>query len=171
MCNSCSKESVIEKYPDKTAALNEFIDSLPLGADIKNNRGLLINCLHKAQGIFGYLPEEVQLFIAEKLRLNLSDVNGVVSFYSFFTTQPPGKYKINVCMGTACFVKGADKILTEFEKHLGIKDGQTTEDLKFSFGALRCVGACSLAPVVTVNDKVYAKMTPKRVGEIIENCK
>lgn len=170
-CSCCSQSlSVLEKYPEKRKALNDFIDSLPLGSDIKNNRGFLINCLHKAQSIFGYLPEEIQLFISDKLRLNLSDVYGVISFYSFFTTQPPGKYKVNVCLGTACFVKGADKILAEFEKRLGIKDGQTSEDLKFSLGSLRCVGACSLAPVVTVNDKVYAKMTPKSVGEILKEC-
>lgn len=167
----CQKISVLDKYPEKTKSLNDFIDSLPLSADIKSNRGFLINCLHKAQGIFGYLPEEVQILIADKLRLNLSDVYGVISFYSFFTTKPPGKYKIHICLGTACFVKGADKILAEFEKRLTIKDGQTSEDLKFSLASLRCVGACSLAPVVTVNDKVYAKMTPKRVGEIIEECK
>jgi len=171
-CSYCSQRlSVLEKYPEKTKDLIAFIDSLPLSADIKNNRGFLINCLHKAQGIFGYLPDEVQTLIADKLRLNLSDVYGVISFYSFFTTQPPGQYKISVCLGTACFVKGADKILAEFEKELGIKDGQTSEDLKFSIGALRCVGACSLAPVVTINDKVYARMTPKRVGEILEKCK
>ena len=167
----CNKISVLEKYPEKAKALTEFLDSLPLSSDIKANRGYLINCLHKAQSIFGYLPEEIQLFIAEKLRLNLSDVYGVISFYSFFTTQPPGRNKINVCLGTACFVKGADKIFSEFEKQIGIKDGETSKDMKYSLSSIRCVGACSLAPVVTVNDKVYAKMTPKKVSEILKECK
>ncbi|MEI6056659.1 MAG: NAD(P)H-dependent oxidoreductase subunit E [Lentisphaerota bacterium] len=170
-CSCCSQSlSVLEKYPEKRKALNDFIDSLPLGSDIKNNRGFLISCLHKAQGIFGYLPDEVQSLIADKLRLNLSDVYGVISFYSFFTIQPPGKYKISVCLGTACFVKGADKILAEFEKQIGIKDGETSKDMKFSLGSLRCVGACSLAPVVTVSDKVYARMTPEKVSEILKEC-
>lgn len=167
---SSSKLGILERYPEKREALKAFIDSLPLSADIKTNQGFLINCLHKAQSIFGYLPEEVQLFIAEKLRLNLSDVYGVISFYSFFTTQPPGKYKINVCLGTACFVKGADKIFAECEKQIGIKDGETSKDMKYSLSSIRCVGACSLAPVVTINEKVYARMTPKRVSEILLEC-
>ncbi|HBM15087.1 MAG TPA: NAD(P)H-dependent oxidoreductase subunit E [Lentisphaeria bacterium] len=170
MCENSSKITVLEKYPDKTKSLNEFLNSLPLGADIKSNRGFLISCLHKAQSIFGYLPDEVQLLIAERLRLTLSDVYGVISFYSFFTTQPPGRNKINVCLGTACFVKGADKIFAEFEKQIGIKDGATSKDMKYSLSSIRCVGACSLAPVVTVNDKVYAKMTPLRVREILKEC-
>ena len=156
-CKQTSKtNNILETFPDKTAELNKYIDSLPIEADINQNRGSLITCLHKAQSIFGYLPQEVQLLIADKLRLNLSDVYGVISFYSFFTTEPKGKYNINICLGTACFVKGADKILEKFENKLGIKNGETTKDMKFSLGALRCVGACSLAPVVLVNGKVYA---------------
>lgn len=169
--SGCSVESVLEKYLDKTKELNAFLDTLNLDSGIESNRGNLINCLHKAQGIFGYLPEEVQVLIADRLKLNLSDVYGVISFYSFFTTQPPGRYKISVCLGTACFVKGADKILAEIEKQIGIKDGQTSSDLKFSLGGLRCVGACSLAPVVTINETVYAKVTPNKISEILADCK
>ena len=147
--------------------LNEYIESLPLGADINKNRGYLIQCLHKAQGIFGFLPEEVQRLISIKLRLDISEVYGVISFYSFFTDVQKGEFQINVCMGTACFVKGADKILDEFSKILKIKSGETSEDMKFSLGGLRCVGACSLAPVVMVNEKVYGNVTTKKVADII----
>ena len=166
-CCSSEKCDVLGKYPKKAKQLYFYLDNLSLPGDIEGNRGFLINCLHKAQSIFGYLPQEVQLLIADKLKLNLSDVYGVISFYSFFTTQPPGKYKIHVCLGTACFVKGADAIMKEFENKLGIKNGETSRDFKYSLGGLRCVGACSLAPVVTINEKVYAKMTPKKVPKIL----
>ena len=171
-CDTCiEKPNILQKQPDKAAELNTYINSLPLGPEIDRNRGFLISSLHKAQSIFGYLPQEVQLLIAEKLRLNLSDVYGVISFYSFFTTQPRGKFQINVCLGTACFVKGADKILEELEDKLGLKDGETSKDLMFSLGGLRCVGACSLAPVVLVNDKVYANVTIDSIDDILKECK
>jgi NADH-quinone oxidoreductase subunit E len=168
-CSICSEKSnILQKQPAKTVEINKYINNLPIGADISINRGFLISCLHKAQSIFGYLPQEVQLLIADKLRLNLSDVYGVISFYSFFTTEPRGKYKIDICMGTACFVKGADRILHEFEEKLCIKNGETRKDMKYSLGGLRCVGACSLAPVVLVNDKVYANVTVEGVAEIVK---
>jgi NADH-quinone oxidoreductase subunit E len=171
-CCTCSdKDSILHKYPEKAEELKTFMNSLSLGSNINKNRGHLINCLHRAQSIFGYLPKEIQIIIADKLRLHVSDVYGVISFYSFFTTKPPGRNKISVCMGTACFVKGSDRILQEFESQLSLKDGETSKDLKFSLGGLRCVGACSLAPVVLVNEKVYAKVTPKKVAEIIKECK
>jgi len=151
--------------------LEIYIESLPIGADINKNRGYLIQCLHKAQEIFGFLPKEVQLFISNKLRLDISEVFGVISFYSFFTDVPKGKFQINVCMGTACFVKGADKILDEFSNLLKIKSGETSADMKFSLGGLRCVGACSLAPVVMVNEKVYGNVTTKKVADIIAEHK
>ena len=168
-CGICSEKSnILQKQPLKTVEINKYINNLPIGADFSINRGFLISCLHKAQSIFGYLPQEVQLLIADKLRLNLSDVYGVISFYSFFTTEPRGKYKIDICMGTACFVKGADRILHEFEEKLGMKNGETRKDMKYSLGGLRCVGACSLAPVVLVNDKVYANVTVEGVAEILK---
>jgi len=166
-CEGCCT-SILEKYPDKKSKLDTYLDSLDLVVDIEDNRGFLIGALHTAQDIYGYLPEEVQLYIAEKLRLTLGDVNGVVTFYSFFTTTPPGKHKINVCTGTACFVKGATKVLQKLEDDLGIKDGDTTEDGMFSLSSLRCVGACSLAPVVMVDDKVYGKVTVDKVSKIIK---
>ncbi len=129
----------------------------------------LIQVLHHAQGIFGYLPKEVQLHISKKLNISPAKVYGVVSFYSYFTTEPRGEYKISVCLGTVCFVKGSDKILAEFEKELGIKAGETTKDLKFTLEGLRCVGACGLAPVVVINSKVYGQVNPANVSKILDN--
>ncbi len=163
-------DNMVRNEPAKRAELESYIDSLPLTEDVERNRGFLIQSLHRAQSIFGYLPESVQLFVADKLKLHLSEVYGVISFYSYFTDQPVGRHRINVCTGTACFVKGSGKILEEFERHLGIQEGQTTEDLRFSLGGLRCVGACSLAPVVMVNDKVYGNVTTRMVLDIIEEC-
>ena len=128
----------------------------------------LIAILQRAQHLFGYLPREVQEFIADKLNINVSKVYGVVTFYSFFTMEKKGKYVINICMGTACFVRGADKILKEFEEKLGIKNGETTPDGKFTLSTLRCVGACGLAPVVQVNGKTYGNATLETVTEILE---
>ncbi len=163
-------DNLINQQPEKRKALAEFIGGLPIGDDRERNRGYLIECLHKAQELFGYLPESVQLFVADHLRLHLSEVYGVISFYSYFTTVPTGKYRINVCMGTACFVRGADRILEELKRHLGIDEGETSENGKFSIGGLRCVGACSLAPVVMVNDKVYGNVAPGKVLDIINDC-
>jgi len=169
-CDVENGKDLISLFPEKEKDLNEYIDSLPVGADINKNRGYLIQCLHKAQEIFGYLPLEIQQFISNKLRLNVSEIYGVISFYSYFTDIPKGKFQINVCMGTACFVKGAGKILDEFSELLKITSGQTSIDMKFSLGGLRCVGACSLAPVVIVNDKVYGNVTAKMVADIIADC-
>ncbi len=145
----------------KYLELEEFINSLP------DKKGALIEVLHKAQHIFGYLPKEVQLFVAQKLDLPASKVFGVVSFYSYFTTEPRGEFVVNVCMGTACFVRGAAAVLEELEKDLGIKVGQTTPDGKFTIEVLRCVGACGLAPVVMVNDRVYGHVTPQDIKNIL----
>lgn len=163
--------NVLERFPEKRIELDAYIDSFPAQDDIKRGRANLIASLHKAQSLFGYLPESVQVFVASKFRLQLSAVYGVVSFYSFFTTTPPGKYKVNVCTGTACFVRGADTVLAEFADILGIKEGETSEDMKFSLGGLRCVGACSLSPVVMVNDRIYGNVTPEMVKDIVNDCK
>jgi len=146
----------------KLSELDGFIDALPV------KEGKLIVVLHKAQSIFGYLSEEVQDHIAHKLSIPAAKVFGVVSFYSFFNTKPQGKFRINVCLGTACFVRGAQEILDEFTKHLHISPGETTEDMLFTLNALRCVGACGLAPVLSVNEKVYGRVTAANVNEIIE---
>ena len=127
----------------------------------------LIAILHRAQEIFGYLPMVVQAHIARKLGINVSKVYGVVSFYSFFTMEPKGEFVISICMGTACFVRGSDKILERCEQILGIKNGQTTADGKFTITTLRCVGACGLAPVLQINDQTYGNITPEDVESIL----
>lgn len=154
------------KLEDKDfGELENFIDSLP------EKKGALITALHKAQEIFGYLPKEVQEFIAKKLKLPVSKVYGVVQFYSFFTMVPRGENRISVCMGTACYVRGAEKVYDQFKRQLGIDSGETTPDGKFSLDALRCVGACGLAPVVLVGEKVYGKVTPDMVTKILAEYK
>ena len=150
--------------------LGSFIGSLNIDLREERRKGYLIQVLHKAQSLFGYLPEEVQKYVAEKLNISHSEVSGVISFYNFFTTVPKGKVTISICMGTACFVKGAEKILKEFENFLNIKAGELTADGKFSLDILRCVGACGLAPVVMVNDRVYGNVSPKMVGDIMADC-
>jgi len=141
--------------------LEEFIVSL------NNNPSELIAILHRAQSIFGYLPMVVQTFIANKLGINVSKVYGVVTFYSFFTMVPKGEYVINICLGTACFVRGADKILERVEEILKIKNGETTEDGKFTLTTLRCVGACGLAPVMQINDRTYGNISVDDVERIL----
>ena len=156
----------------KFAELDAFIDGLNINRDDIRRRGRLIQVLHKAQSIFGYLPREVQCHVAKKLILPESAVSGVVSFYNYFTTIPKGKYNIDVCMGTACYVKGSERVLSELERVLGIKaDTTPTADGLFSISALRCVGACGLAPVMMVNGKVYGKVTPAKAVEIVNEYK
>ncbi|ADL51984.1 complex I 24 kDa subunit family protein [Clostridium cellulovorans] len=156
MC--CSNKLSEGKYKE----LEEFIKLH------NNNEAHLIVILHKAQELFGYLPREVQVFISKKLGIPYSKVYGVVTFYSFFSTTAKGKYVINVCKGTACFVRGAGEILEEFEKKLEINQGETTQDGKYTIDTLRCVGACGLAPVVSVNGKVYGHFNKKDVDKLIQ---
>lgn len=115
-----------------------------------NDAGELINILHETQNTLGYLPQEVQQLVAKNLNIPASRVNGVVSFYAFFTEKPKGKHPISICLGTACYVRGSDKVLEEVKNVLGIEVGQTTPDGIFSLDCLRCVGACGLAPVMTI---------------------
>jgi NADH-quinone oxidoreductase subunit E len=135
--------------------------------NITEKEGCLINVLHEAQDIFGYIPAELQLFIARKLGLTAAKVFGVTTFYSFYTMKARGKHIINVCMGTACFVKGAEKILEEFKDQLILKDNNTSDDGLFTIEIIRCIGACGLAPVVTVDGKVYGKVKVEDVKKII----
>ncbi|MDR0430481.1 MAG: NAD(P)H-dependent oxidoreductase subunit E [Tannerellaceae bacterium] len=135
--------------------------------EYSNDASELINILHAAQGTLGYLPPEVQEVIASKLDIPVSKVYGVVSFYSFFTMTPNGKYPISICMGTACYVKGAEKILEELERQLDIKVGETTSDGLFSLDCLRCIGACGLAPVISIAGKVFGRMAPEKVKKIL----
>ena len=132
------------------------------------DKGELINVLHQTQNTFGYLPEDVQEIIAENLNTSLAQVYGVVSFYSFFTMTPKGKHPINICKGTACYVRGAENIINEFKNLLDINIGETTKDEKFSLSSLRCIGACGLAPVVLIGDKVYGRVTLDSVKDILD---
>ncbi|MEN1758886.1 NAD(P)H-dependent oxidoreductase subunit E [Anoxynatronum sibiricum] len=143
-------------------ALDAYIDNLP------DRKGSLIRVLHQAQEIFGYLPKEVQLHIARKLDIPGAKVFGVVSFYSYFTTEPVGKYKISVCMGTACFVRNADKVLDVLKEELSIGTGETTEDGLFTLKDVRCVGACGLAPLVLINDQIYGHVTVEDARKLVK---
>jgi NADH-quinone oxidoreductase subunit E len=168
MCDCKLSEGAEAKF----AELDAFISGLGIDAKDERRRGFLIKVLHRAQDIFGYLPREVQIHVAKKLFLTEAQVSGVVSFYNYFTTDPKGKYCINVCLGTACYVKGSQTVLDEIERVLGVKaDTNPTADGLFSVSALRCVGACGLAPVVMVNGKVYGKVTPAKAREIISEYK
>lgn len=142
--------------------LKEYIEK------VKGNKGVLIGVLHKAQEIFGYLPIEVQKFIAYHLNLPFSQVYGVVTFYNFFSMKPKGKNVINVCLGTACYVKGAERVVNDFEDALGIKMGETTKDMKFTLSSARCFGACGLAPAVMVNEEVFGNVDKKKIEQILK---
>lgn len=149
--------------PAQEAELKKVIEKY------KNQPGGVMPALQDAQGIYGYLPYEVQKMVADGLNVSLSEVFGVATFYAQFSLVPKGKYIISVCLGTACYVKGADKVLTAIEEKLGIKSGECTPDRRFSIEACRCVGACGLAPVMTVNGEVYGKITPEQAVKVIES--
>ncbi len=134
----------------------------------KDQKGAAIPVLHEAQNIYGYLPMEVQKMIAEGLNIPLAEIYGIVTFYAQFSLNPKGKYQIGVCLGTACYVKGSGDILDEVKKYLNIEVGECTPDGKFSLDATRCIGACGLAPVVTINEDVYGRLGK---GEIVEILK
>ncbi|ABR46863.1 NADH dehydrogenase (ubiquinone), 24 kDa subunit [Alkaliphilus metalliredigens QYMF] len=155
--NDLEKPLPKEKYQE----LEAYIDDLP------SLEGRLIQILHKAQQIFGYLPRDIQLFVARRLGISGAKVNGVITFYSYFTQEPRGEHTINVCTGTACFVKGIGKIIEELESQLNIKLGKTTEDMKFTLKDVRCVGACGLAPLIVVDEKVYGRVKPEDVEKIM----
>lgn len=134
---------------------------------------MLINILHKAQEIFLWLPQDVLEFIAEKLKIPKSRVWGVVTFYNFFSTKPVGRIQIKVCLGTACYVKGGDKVMERFLDELGLKEeGEVTPDGMFSVHAVRCVGACSMAPVVLIGESdFYGRMSPDKVPRLVKKYK
>lgn len=134
----------------------------------EKDKSNLIQILNEVQETYGYVPKEAQLAISEYLGLTMAEIYGVITFYSRFTLKPKGKYNVSVCLGTACFVKGSEKILDRLKEKLGIDVGQTTADGKFSIEATRCIGACGLAPVFTVNDEVYGKATPELLDKVID---
>jgi NADP-reducing hydrogenase subunit HndA len=158
MSNRCCCSCVDEREQQ----LQEIIEKY------KNMKGALIPVLHEAQEVYGYLPMSVQKKIAEGLNVPLAEVYGVVTFYTQFYLKPKGRFRINVCMGTACYVKGANKILDELQQRLGIRVGDCTDDGKFSLEACRCIGACGLAPAIMINDEVYGRLTPQDVQKVLD---
>ncbi len=148
--------------PEQEAQLDAII------AKYKDTRGALIPVLHEAQEVYGYLPVEVQEMISDKLNVPMAEIYGVVTFYTQFSLFPKGEYKVAVCLGTACYVKGSGDVIDKFKERLGIDVGECTPDRKFSLDATRCIGACGLAPVLTVNDEVYGKVVVDDVDKILE---
>lgn len=147
---------------EKFALLDDVIK------DYEARESNLIQILHIAQAIFGYLPDEVQRFIAEKMDIPISKVSGVVTFYTFFSTKPKGDYTISVCLGTACYVRGGKKIIEKLKELIEIDVGETTKDMKFSLQVVRCMGACGLAPAIRINDKVYKRVNPNKLQVILK---
>lgn len=135
--------------------------------DYEAKESNLIQILHMAQAIFGYLPDEALKFISEKMNLPMSKVSGVVSFYSLFSTQPKGKHTIKVCLGTACYVRGGSKIVDKIKDLLDIEVGETTEDMNFSLEVMRCIGACGLAPAIAIDDTVFKRVNPNKLRQIL----
>lgn len=156
-CECCEKQNkeelrkIIEKY--------------------EKDKSNLIQILNEVQEKYGYIPEFAQTEIANYLGIEKAEVYGVITFYSRFTLNPKGKYSVSICLGTACFVKGSEKLLDKAKEILGIEEGQTTSDGKFSIDATRCIGACGLAPVFTINDEVYGKATPEILEKVIREYK
>lgn len=155
MSCSCCKDQ--EKY----AQLQAVIDAK------KGEKGALMPVMQEAQGIFGYLPQEVQQFIADKMGVTLSEVYGVATFYAQFVLEPQGEHVIGVCLGTACYVKGSQAVLDRLCEELKVSVGKTTADGKFTLNATRCLGACGLAPVMMIGDEVYGRLTPDQVPGIL----
>lgn len=140
-------------------------------AEVKDQEGALMGALQQAQHIYGYLPIEVQKMVADGLNIRLEEVYGVATFYSQFSLNPKGKYKVSVCLGTACYVKGAGDILDKVASELAIKGGECSSDGKFSLEACRCIGACGLAPVLTINEDVYGRLKVDDIPGIIGKYK
>ncbi len=145
--------------------LKNYIDSL------KDSQGILMQTLHKAQSIFGYLPIEVQKFISKELNVPLAEIYGVATFYTQFSIEPKGKHKIGVCLGTACYVRNSQAVLDKLAETLNVAVGGTTEDGLFTLEATRCLGCCGLAPVMMIDDEVYGKVEPNNIPSIIASYK
>ncbi|HYH03653.1 MAG TPA: NADH-quinone oxidoreductase subunit NuoE [Bacillota bacterium] len=156
---SCGSKEHDERYLKLDAIIREY----------SGKPGALIPVLHKAQQIFGYLPKDVQVKVAEGLKVPLSEVSGVITFYSFFTTVPRGQHTIGICMGTACYVKGAAQVLQKLQDELKVEVGGTTNDGLFTLTLTRCLGACGLAPVMMIGEDVYGRLTPEKIPEILNN--
>lgn len=154
-CKNCS----CNKYDEKL---------LEIAKKYEGNPNDIIEALHEVQNFYGYVPSNAQKCLSEYLKVPMSEIYGIITFYSRFKLQPKGKYNIQVCLGTACYVKGSNLVMEAFEKELGIKRGQMTEDGLFSLEEVRCIGACGLAPAIVVNEEVYGKMEPSKVHELVE---
>jgi NADH:ubiquinone oxidoreductase subunit E len=150
-----------------TATTGKFSEIANIIDLYKDKEGSLIQVLHQAQELYGYLPLELQSFIADGMGLSLSEVSGVVTFYSFFSTKPRGKHTIRICMGTACYVRGGKKLVDTLQEMLNLRIGDTTEDGMFTFEVARCIGACGLAPAIMVDDTVYKQVTPNKLKSIL----
>ena len=153
-CEGCNGCSVDEKVVEIT---KRYI----------NVDGGIIAALHEVQDEYGYIPESVQKYLSKELDVPMSDIYGIITFYSRFSLLPKGKYNIQVCMGTACYVKGSEDVLNKFKDELNVKVGEVTEDGKFSLESIRCIGACGLAPAIVINEEVYGKMSPDKVKEVL----
>ena len=151
-CNGCKIDEKLEKIAKK----------------YKNVEGGIISALHEVQDTYGYISSTAQKYLSKELNVPMSEIYGIITFYSRFSLVPKGKYNIQVCMGTACYVKGSEKVLNRFKEKLGIKEGETTSDGKFSIESVRCIGACGLAPAIVINEEVDGKMDEKKVDELIE---
>ena len=160
----CTKTNAVpfKGTPEQEAELKKAI------AELKDQRGALMPIMQKAQAIYGYLPYEVQKMIADETGTPIEKIYGVATFYAQFTLNPKGKYRISVCLGTACYVKGGDKIWDALRKKLGINEGECTSDGRFSLDSCRCIGACGMAPVMMINDDVYGRLTVDQLDSILE---
>ena len=156
---------IFQENAEHDAMLAQIMD------EYKNVKGALMPVLQKAQGIYGYLPIEVQKKIADGMDVSLAEIYGIVSFYSQFLLNPKGEVAVSVCLGTACYVRGAGKILEKVAENLGVKPGETSSDGKYSLEATRCIGACGLAPVILVNENVYGRLKPDDINGILEKYK
>lgn len=161
--SNCKTSVPYRGTPEQEERLRKVIE------EHKGQPGATMPVLQAAQDIFGYLPEEVQIMVAEGLDVPLSEIYGVSTFYSFFSLNPKGKYRISVCLGTACYVKGSANVLSAVEQKLSITPGGITGDGLFSLDACRCIGACGLAPVMMINDDVYGRLTPDQVAGILDS--
>ena len=153
----CCKSDEKQKYEEIRNVIDLYRDK----------PGSLIQILHLAQEIYGYLPLELQTFIANEMKVPLSEISGVITFYSFFSTKPRGQHTIRVCLGTACYVRGGKKIVEALQQKLGVEVGGTTEDGLFTFEVARCIGACGLAPAMMIDDTVYKQVTPMKLNTIL----
>ena len=153
-CEGCSGCSVDEKV-------------VHIAEKYTSVEGGIIAALHEVQDEYGYIPESVQKYLSKELDVPMSDIYGIITFYSRFSLLPKGKYNIQVCMGTACYVKGAEEVLNKFKDELNIEVGKVTEDGKFSLESIRCIGACGLAPAIVINSEVYGKMSADKVKEVL----